>query len=57
MISFRVTRERHGWAVRIGDHMVTPFWSKQKAIGRANDLAESIRLHGQHTEVTVESGA
>jgi hypothetical protein len=57
MISFRVTRETHGWAVRVGDHMVTPFWSKQKAIGRANDLAESVRWQGQQTEVTVEPGA
>jgi hypothetical protein len=56
MISFRVTREEHGWAVRIGVHMMTPFWSKQKAIGRANDLAGAIRAHGQLTEVVVEPG-
>jgi alkanesulfonate monooxygenase SsuD/methylene tetrahydromethanopterin reductase-like flavin-dependent oxidoreductase (luciferase family) len=56
-IIFRVGREKHGWAIRIGDHMMTPFWSKPRAIDRAHHLANALRSHGQDVEVTIEIGA
>lgn len=54
MITFNVVKEQHGWAVRSGACMMTPFWSRDLAIREANCLADAIRRHGQHTEVIVE---
>lgn len=54
MITFNVVRERHGWAVRMGERMTTPFRSREVAIQEANCLAEAIRCHGECTEVIVE---
>lgn len=55
MIIFKVVKERHGWAVRMGQRMTTPFWSKDLAVLEANRLAASIRRHGERTEVVVEN--
>jgi len=55
MITFNVVKDRHGWAVRMGDRMTTPFWSKDVAIRQANHLAAAIRRHGEGTEVIVEA--
>ncbi len=55
MITFNVVRERHGWAVRSGACMMTPFWSRDLAIREANSLAEALRRHGQQTEVVIET--
>lgn len=54
MITFNVVKEQHGWAVRSGACMMTPFWSRDLAIREANCLADAIRRHGQHTEVIIE---
>ena len=54
MIIFNVVKEQHGWAIRMDDRMVTPFWSRDLAIREANRLALAIRCHGECTEVVVE---
>lgn len=54
MIIFNVVKEEHGWAVRMADHMTTPFWSRESAILEANSLAKAIRCHGQCAEVNIE---
>lgn len=54
MITFKVAKEPHGWAIRMDDRMVTPFWSRDLAIREANCLAHAIRCHGECTEVVVE---
>ena len=54
MIVFNVVKEQYGWAVRMGDRMTTPFWSRDLAIREANCLAASIRNHGQSAQVVIE---
>jgi hypothetical protein len=54
MITFKVVKEPHGWAIRMDERMTTPFWSRDLAIREANCLAEAIRCHGECTEVIVE---
>ena len=54
MIRFNVVKETHGWAIRMGERMTTPFWSKEQAVRQAKLLAEAIRRHGELTEVVVE---
>ncbi|HXQ46828.1 MAG TPA: hypothetical protein VN806_09440 [Caulobacteraceae bacterium] len=54
MHTYKVVKEPHGWAVRLGDGMCTPFWSKAKAIREAGRLCEALRLHGVAAEVVVE---
>ncbi|MBC7670740.1 MAG: hypothetical protein H7236_20260 [Gemmatimonadaceae bacterium] len=54
MITFNVVKEKHGWAVRLGEGMTTPFWSKDLAVREAKCLADAIGGHGEHTEVVVE---
>ncbi len=54
MITFRVVRESHGWAVCTGDRMTTLFRSRDLAIREANCLAEDIRCHGESVEVIIE---
>jgi len=53
VITFNVVKEQHGWAVRMGGRMTTPFWSRDLAVREANCLAQSIRRHGECTEVIV----
>lgn len=53
MITFDVIEDPHGWNVRMGERMSTPFWSKALAIQEANCLAEAIRRHGQSTRVLI----
>ncbi len=55
MITFNVYKERHGWAIRMGEPMKTVFWSRDVAIREANCLAAAIRCHGECAEVIVES--
>jgi hypothetical protein len=54
MIIFNVVKETHGWAVRMGDCMTTPFWTRDVAVREANFLAAAIREHGECAEVIVE---
>ena len=54
MITFKVVKETHGWAVRLGDQMTTPFWSKASAVQEASRLAETLGCHGEYTEVLVD---
>ena len=54
MIIFNVVKEEYGWAVRMADHMTTPFWTRESAILEANSLAKAIRCHGECAEVNVE---
>ena len=57
MIIFNVVKEQHGWAVRMDEHMTTPFWTRESAILEANSLALAIRRHGECAEVNVERDA
>ena len=54
MITYNVVKEPYGWAIRMGDHMTTPFWSRDVAIRQANCLADAIRCHGEYVEVVIE---
>lgn len=54
MITFKVVKEQHGWAIRVDDRMITPFWSRDSAIREANCLARAIRCHGECAQVIVE---
>lgn len=54
MITFNVVKEPCGWAIRMGERMTTPFWSREVAICEANALADAIRCHGECAEVVVE---
>ena len=54
IIIFKVVKEQHGWAIRMGERMMTPFWSRDLAIREANCLADAIRCHGECAEVIVE---
>jgi hypothetical protein len=55
MVTFRVVKEKHGWSVKTGQPMTTPFWSRDAAVRAANRLAAAIRSHGEHTEVIIEA--
>lgn len=57
MITFKVVKEKYGWAIHAGECMSTPFWSRDAAIREANSLADAIRRHGECAEVVVEGGA
>jgi hypothetical protein len=54
VITFNVVKEPHGWAIRMGERMTTPFRSKDLAVREANCLAQAIRRHGERTEVVIE---
>lgn len=54
MITFNVVKEPHGWAIRMGERMTTPFWSKDLAVQEANSLAHAIRCHGERTQVIIQ---
>lgn len=54
MITFNVVKEQYGWAIRMDERMMTPFWSRDLAIREANCLAHAIRCHGECAEVIVE---
>ena len=54
MITFKVVKEQHGWAIRTGEGVTTPFWSRASAIREAHCLAAAIRCHGEYTEVIIE---
>ena len=57
MITFNVVKEQHGWAIRMDERMMTPFWSRDLAIREANCLATAIRCHGECAEVIVQDDA
>ena len=54
MITFSVVKESHGWAIRLGERMTTPFRLRELAIREAKCLADAIRRHGECAEVVVE---
>jgi hypothetical protein len=54
MITFNVVKEDCGWAIRIGERMLTPFRSRDAAVREARCLADAIRNHGECAEVIVE---
>ncbi len=54
MITFKVVKEQHGWAIRMGEGVTTPFWSRDSAIREAHCLAAAIRCHGECAEVIIE---
>ena len=54
LIVFNVAKEQHGWAIRMGETMMTPFWSRQAAVREAHCLAASLRQHGAAIRVLVE---
>ncbi len=56
MIIFAVTKEPHGWAIRVGERMTTPYRRREDAIREANRLADAIRRHGPCTQVIIEDG-
>lgn len=53
-ISFRVVKEPYGWAVRLGEGMMTPFRSQMHAIEHAYGIAEALRRRGERAEVVIE---
>jgi len=55
MITFYVVKEQHGWAIRMGERMTMPFWSRDMAVREANCLADAIRCHGECTEVSSQN--
>jgi hypothetical protein len=54
MICFRVVKEPYGWAVRMGQGMMTPFRCRRRAIEHANGFAEALRQRGEQAQVVVE---
>jgi hypothetical protein len=54
MITFKVVKEQHGWAIRTAEGVTTPFWSRDLAIRQAHCLADAIRCHGECAEVIIE---
>jgi len=57
MFTFKVVKEQHGWAIRMDERMITPFWSRELAVREASSLADAIRRHGECVEVIVEGVA
>lgn len=55
MITFNVVKEQHGWSIRMGERMTTPFRSRDLAVREANCLAHAIGRHGERTEVVIEN--
>lgn len=53
-ISFRVVKEPYGWAVRLGDGLMTPFPSEASALDHANGCAEALRRQGVRVEVLLQ---
>lgn len=53
-ISFRVVKEPYGWAVRMGEGMMTPFRSRILAIRHANSFADALRRRGEPVDVVIE---
>jgi hypothetical protein len=53
-VCFRVVQEPHGWAVRMGEGMMTPFQSQLLAIKHATGFADALRTCGEPAEVVVE---
>ena len=56
-IRFRVVKEPYGWAVRLGDAMMTPFQSQPSAIRHASGIVEALRQRGEIAEVVVEESS
>jgi hypothetical protein len=54
MICFRVVKEPYGWAVRMGEGMMTPFRSRGHAIEHANGFVEALRQRGEQAQVVIE---
>lgn len=54
IICFRVVKEPYGWAVRVGDGMMTPFRSRGSALRHAAGCAEALRRCGDPAEVVVD---
>jgi len=55
MHSFRVVKELHGWAVRLGNGMSTPFWSHAGAVEEAHRMSAALRRQGGAAEVVIET--
>lgn len=55
MHTFRVVKESDGWAVRLGDAMTTPFWSRRLAVLEATRLCEALRRHGEAARVVIDA--
>ena len=54
MICFRVVKEPYGWAVRMGQGMMTPFRFRHHASEHATGFAEALRRRGERAEVVIE---
>lgn len=57
IISFRIVREPYGWAVRMGDGVMTPFESRQLALQHAQGFADVLRGCGERVEVVCDEEA
>jgi hypothetical protein len=53
IIGFRVVKEPYGWAVRLGEGMMTPFRSQAMALQHAAGIVEALRRCGEFAEVVV----
>jgi hypothetical protein len=53
-ICFRVVKEPYGWAVRMGDGVMTPFRSRGLAVRHARDFVDALRRRGESAEILIE---
>jgi hypothetical protein len=54
MHTFKVVKESNGWAVRLGEGMTTPFWSRKLAVMEADRLCAALRRHGEGARVVID---
>ena len=53
--TFKVVKEPFGWAVRVGQGMSAPYWSRELAVCEAERLCDALRRHGEAAEVMIEA--
>jgi hypothetical protein len=57
VITFRVVKTDAGWGIHSHSPMSTVYLSLQAAIEHANELAETLRRHGQAATVLIDASA
>ena len=55
MHTFKVVKEPFGWAVRVGEGMSAPYWSRELAVCEAKRLCDALRRHGEAAQVMIEA--
>jgi hypothetical protein len=54
MHTFKVIKDRNGWLVLLGEGMMMPFRTQQRAIEEAQSLCDALHSHGQRADVVIE---